>query len=143
MKDDVGRIVREEVLKDSKVRFVLSFVVITLWSSLLQIQYALLLQYYRFRSPPLYDFLSSTSDRRYGTHSFLSLPPHTLSHSTRYLSAPNAPYLLLLLLDATSILESEETVDMPYGDDTLDSRVRDERGGEGWNVEDYDTGGRV
>ena len=28
---------------------------------------------------------------------------------------------------------------MPYGDDALDSGVRDERGGEGWNSEGYDT----
>jgi hypothetical protein len=47
------------------------------------------------------------------------------------------------LLYATSILEREEAVERPYGDDALDSGVRDERSGEGWNAEGYDTGRRV
>ena len=45
MEDDIERILKEEVLKDFEVRFVPAFVVITLWSSLPQIQYALLPQY--------------------------------------------------------------------------------------------------
>ena len=70
-----------------------------------------------------------------------ALTPST-AYSTRYLPAPNVLYLPLLLLDATSILEREEAIEVPYGDDTLDSGVRDERG-EGWNSENYDSGRRV
>ena len=40
----------------------------------------------------------------------------------------------------TSILEREEAGEVPYGDDTLDSGVRDQCGVEGWNSEGYDTG---
>jgi hypothetical protein len=47
------------------------------------------------------------------------------------------------LLYATGVLEKEEAVEMSYGHDTLDSRLRDERGKEGWDVEGHDTGRRV
>ncbi|KIJ92219.1 hypothetical protein K443DRAFT_13765 [Laccaria amethystina LaAM-08-1] len=77
-------------------------------------------------------FLSFTLDRGYGTHSFLPLSPRlSTAYRTRNLPAPNVLYEPLLLLVATSIPERGEAVEMPYGDDTLDSGVRDERGGEG------------
>ena len=62
----------------------------------------------------------------------LSASPLTVSqeHTAQNLPAPNALYLPLLLLDAISILEREEAVEVPYGYDTLDSGVCDERGGE-------------
>ena len=66
-------------MKDFKVRFVLSFVVITLWPSLRQIQYALLLQYYRLRSRLFSHFPNFTSDHRYGTYYSLRFPSHPVS----------------------------------------------------------------
>ena len=53
------------------------------------------------------------------------------TYGTRYLPASNALYALLLSLDATSIFEREESIWMPYRDDTHDSGPRDQRGVEG------------
>ena len=64
------------------------------------------------------------------------------TYSIRYLPAPSVLYMPLLL-DATSILEREEVVELPYGDDTLNSGPRDQRGVEGWNAEGYDAGRKV
>jgi len=136
-------------LKDFKVRFVPSFVVITLlWSSLPQIHMHCISNTPDFIGHLFTHFPNFTSDRRYGTHSFhlfLSHPVSTgvITYSTMYLLTPNVLYLPLLLLYAAGILERYEAVEMPYGDDTLDSGVCDEHGEEGKNAEGYDTGRRV
>ena len=114
MEEDIEWIVKEEVLKEFKVRFVPSFVVITLWPSLPQIQHALLLQYYRFRSPPLYPLSQFYIGSQVWNPLLSPLPlsPRlSTAYSTRYLPAPNLLYLPLLLLDAISILEREEAVE--------------------------------
>ena len=77
-------------------------------------------------------FPNFTWDHRYGAHSFFPFPSHPrlfTTYSTRYIPAPNVLYLALLL-HAINILEREEAVEVQYGDDTLDSGVCDERGGE-------------
>ena len=81
----------------------------------------------------LTQFPNSTSDHRYGTHSslpFSSQPVSTgvITYSTMYLLTPNVLHLSLLLLYVTSFLERPEAVELPYGDDALDSGVRDGRG---------------
>jgi len=112
------------MLKDIKVRFVPSFVVITLlWSSLPQIHTHCFSNTPDFAARLFTHFPNFTSDRRYGTHSFRLFPSHPVSTG--------------------GILERYEAVEMPYGDDTLDSGVRDEHGEEGKNAEGYDTGRRV
>ena len=78
MEDDIEWIMKE-VLKYFKFRRVPSFVVITLWPSLPQIQYALLLQYFRLRSRLFSHFPNFTSDHRYGTLSFLPFPSYPVS----------------------------------------------------------------
>ena len=125
----------KEVLQDFKVRFVLSFVITFLWSSLLQIHMHSFCNTADFTG---HLFPNITSDRRYGTHSFLpcrspSLHRHSKLqyYSTTGLLTPNILYLPLLLLHVTSILERDEAVATPYGDDTLDSGVRDEYGEDG------------
>jgi hypothetical protein len=133
-------------LKDFKVRFVPSFVVITLWSSLLQIHMHCFSNTPDFAARLFTHFPNFTSDGRYGTHSFFPFPSHPVStdvitYSTTYLLTLNVLYLPLLLLYVTGFLEREEAVEMPYGDDT--GLVRDEHGEEGWNAEGYDTRRRV
>ena len=51
-------------------------------------------------------------------------PRLSTTYSTGYLPTSN-----ILYLPITSILERENAIEMPYGDDTLNSQVRDERGG--------------
>jgi hypothetical protein len=82
-------------------------------------------------------FPNFTLDRRYGTL-LLSLLPvsHRPQHTAQVTSRAKCCLPPLL------VLEVEEAVEMSYGDDALDSGVRDEFG-EGWNAEYYDTGRRV
>ena len=128
MEGDIEWIGKEVFEGLRKVRFFPSSVVITLWPSLSQIQYALLLQYYRFRSPPLYPLSQLYIGSQVWNPLLSPLPPSprpSRAYSTRYLPAPNVLYLPLFLLDATSILERREAVEVPYGDNTMDSGICD------------------
>ena len=101
-------------MKDFKVRFVPSFVVITLlWSSPPQIHMHCFSNAPDFAARLFTHFPNFTSDPRYGTHSFLPFPSHPVStgvitYSTTYLLVPNVLCLPLLLLYAAGILERYE-----------------------------------
>jgi hypothetical protein len=130
------------VLKDFRVRFVPSFVVITfLWSSLPQIHMHCFSNTPDFTAHLFTHFPNITSDRRYGTHSWSPIPlsprlsTGVMVSSDAKCSLPPPPLALC------SRRQTEEAVEMPYGHYTLNSRLRDERGEEGWDAEGYDTGG--
>ena len=119
----------QEVLQDFKVRFVPSFVVITLGSSLPQIHTHCFSNTPDFAAHLSTHFPNITSDCRYESHSFLPFPSDPVStgvitYSTTYHPMPNVFYLLLVLLYATGILKDK-------------AGVRDEHG-KGWNAEGYD-----
>ena len=91
----------------------------------------------------LTQFPNLTLDHRYGlsgTHSslpFTSQPVFTagvITYSTMYLLTPNVLDFSLLLLYVIRFLERQEAVEVPYGDDALDSGVRDGRGEDTWDA---------
>ena len=143
--DDIDSILKEEVLKDFKVRFVLSFVVITLWPSLPQIQYALLLQDYRLRSRLFPHFPNFTSDHRYGTYYSLHFPSHPVSpeHVAQGIlqrqtlsTRPSSRLMLSASLKGKKLLRCHTEM-IPWTAEFATSVAGR------WNAEDYDTGRRV